>query len=373
MNRKLIIGLALVVIAAIVAVVFWTQQEGRVTKIGAVLPLSGKLAVFGKDQQRALLLAQEKINEEGGLNNNRLEFIFEDSKGEATFGVSAVRKLIDLDRVKIVFVFKSTIINALQPITDKANVLLMAFAMDPQISERTPLTFRIYPNMCQQTQVMIDYLGKLEPGRLGILYIQTPATEYVIPNLLVPGIKDMGWELAKSLSFTNADRDLKTHIAKIKQSNPDTIITLAYSTTLPTIIKILEEQGMLTKVRILGYMDYTFPLEITADLLEGICFVSPLYSLKPSDERKRSWFEKRYQEKYGELPGYDPVFFYDAAMIVGEAIKKEGYSVEGVRRYLQTVKNYSGVSGPISIDESGDAIVGLEMGIFRDGKRISLN
>lgn len=373
MNKKVLAVLGGIVVAAVVfALVFRPFQKEGVIKIGAVLPLSGKLAPFGKIQQRALLLAQERINSEGGINGNKLEFIFEDSKGEATIGVSAVRKLIDLDRTKVLFVFKSTIIGAVQPITDKASVLLMAFAMDPQIAERSRLTFRVYPNLRQQTEVMLQYLSTLKPGRMAIIYIQTPATEYILPKLLVPGIKDRGWKLTSTVSFTKKDRDLKTHIAKLKRSNPDAILTLAHFVFIPTIIKNLQEQGLLKNVRILGYMDYTFPLKVPPQLLEGITFVSPRYSLEVGGSRKRSWFENEYKEKYGEFPGYDPVFFYDAAMIIAEATKKEGYSVKGIQRYLKGLKAYPGVSGSITIDEFGDAIVKLEMGIFRGGNRKAL-
>ena len=143
MNKKVWIGIIVVVtVAAVVIVGLWLPRRStqpETIKVGAVLALTGKFADFGQEQQKALELAQEKINTDGGVRGRQLEFIFEDSQGEASKGVSAVRKLIDIDKVKIVFVFKSTIINAVQPITDQAGVLLFAFAMDPQIAESSDL------------------------------------------------------------------------------------------------------------------------------------------------------------------------------------------------------------------------------------------
>jgi len=371
MNKK--VWIPVVVAVAIVGVVIGSRlhrggSQPETVRVGAVLALTGEFANFGQEQRRALELAQERINSAGGVRGRRFEFVFEDSQGEASKGLSAVRKLIDVDNVPVTFVFQSTVINAVQPVTDKARVLLMAFAMDPQVAEASDLTFRVYPNMRQQTEVMLDYLRGSEAKRVGILFIQTPATQYVVPKLLIPGINSQGREVVEQVSFTKNDRDLSTHVAKLKASNPDTIVTLAHFIFIPAILKTLKEQAVLDRVRILGDLSYTFPLDVDRSLLEGVMFVAPRYALEDRSEGERSSFEREFKKRYGRFPGYDPVFFYDAALLLAEAMNRGGTSPTDIAEHLRSVKGYKGVSGEITIDENGDAVVAMEVGVFRSGR-----
>ena len=106
MTRAARTGIAVAVIAAVAVALFLAAfrpaREAEPIRIGAVLPLS---AARGRGQQLALRLARENINAEGGIRGRRLEFIFEDSKGQAAVGASAARKLIDVDHVRILFGF----------------------------------------------------------------------------------------------------------------------------------------------------------------------------------------------------------------------------------------------------------------------------
>ena len=52
-------------------------------KVGAVLPLTGPLELFGNQAKLGLDLAVNEINGAGGILGNRLEMLYEDNKGDA--------------------------------------------------------------------------------------------------------------------------------------------------------------------------------------------------------------------------------------------------------------------------------------------------
>lgn len=345
------------------------QKKPEEIKIGAVLPLTGKMASFGEWEQRALLLAEERINEQKMLGKTKIKFILEDSKADPKEAVAAVNKLINVDKVKILFVLKSTLVEAVEPITDEAKVLLFAFAMDPELG-RSPYTFRIYPNMRQQNSVMVDYLQRNDAERTAVLYVQTPATEFLVPELLVPGLNEMGKSVVAVESFAGDDKDIRTQVTKIKASDPEIVITQAHHVFLPNILTAFKEMGLLDKVTIVGGLEYTFPIKVSPELLDGIHFVSPTYALEQIDSARATWFEKKCLEKYGEYPGYDPAFFFDAAMIVAGGVKRHGTDVEKLSDYFLTVRDYEGVTGPITIEENHNAQVEMMMGVFRNGERV---
>ncbi|MDQ5912567.1 MAG: branched-chain amino acid transport system substrate-binding protein, partial [Patescibacteria group bacterium] len=73
-------------------------------KIGAALALTGDAAAWGEASKNAILLAQEEINAKGGVNGKNLEIVVEDIKSSSKDSVSAVSKLINIDKVNAVMI-----------------------------------------------------------------------------------------------------------------------------------------------------------------------------------------------------------------------------------------------------------------------------
>ena len=71
-------------------------------KIGAVQPLSGKMSVYGEGFQRALNLAVEEVNAAGGIKGQDLEIVYEDNLSTAQGSVSALQKLISIEKLPVV-------------------------------------------------------------------------------------------------------------------------------------------------------------------------------------------------------------------------------------------------------------------------------
>lgn len=72
-------------------------------RIGAAFALSGSIAVYGEGFKKAVDLAVEEINASGGIRGKKLEIIYEDNKSNPKDCVTAVRKLITVDKVPVIF------------------------------------------------------------------------------------------------------------------------------------------------------------------------------------------------------------------------------------------------------------------------------
>src|SRR5690606_38342396 len=81
-----------------------SSEKVDVVKIGAILPLTGSAASIGEMSKRAMELAVEEINENGGiesLGGAKLELVFGDSEGKPQVGVSETERLITKENVAI--------------------------------------------------------------------------------------------------------------------------------------------------------------------------------------------------------------------------------------------------------------------------------
>src|SRR3989344_2049601 len=124
--KKIIVGI--IVLAVVVwggVKLFGTKEEKtkETIKIGAALSLTGKAAYYGEQTKNGLELAIEKIKEEN--YPFELELIYEDTQSDATPAVSAINKLIDIDKVKLIIgPIRSSDVLAAAPIAEKNRVVL---------------------------------------------------------------------------------------------------------------------------------------------------------------------------------------------------------------------------------------------------------
>lgn len=110
--------------------------------IGVNYALSGPGMLWGEMGQMGLTLAQEEINNAGGVNGRRIELIFEDSQTSPAKSVSAYQKLTTFNKTKIIIGdVWAFLTNPLIPLAEKDQVLLLSPTVMPESVERESLAF----------------------------------------------------------------------------------------------------------------------------------------------------------------------------------------------------------------------------------------
>jgi branched-chain amino acid transport system substrate-binding protein len=93
----------LAVLVAVIAVVAFaaapSARAAETIKIGAAFALSGSIAVYGEGFKKCIDLAVEEINAKGGIKGKKIEIVYKDNKSNPKDCVTAVRKLITVDKV----------------------------------------------------------------------------------------------------------------------------------------------------------------------------------------------------------------------------------------------------------------------------------
>jgi Periplasmic binding protein len=122
--------------------------------LGIVAPMSGPNSRYGSFSLRGAQLAAEEINDAGGVGGHKITVIPADSQGTPVEGVSATRRLIDLDKADfIIGDVSSSVTLAMQPVVEDAGVLLLnAASSNPKITYGAGVggfkwTFRTTPPM----------------------------------------------------------------------------------------------------------------------------------------------------------------------------------------------------------------------------------
>ena len=149
------------------------NDDGEI-KIGVILPLTGPGAPYGQAEREGIELAINQFNAGGVVNGKRkIRLIIEDSKTEPASGVSAINKLIQLDKVKVVIGdLASSVTLAMAPIAESHKVLLITpGASNPKISDAGDYIFRLYPSDDYQGKLLAKWASTKGINQVGIIHI----------------------------------------------------------------------------------------------------------------------------------------------------------------------------------------------------------
>jgi branched-chain amino acid transport system substrate-binding protein len=106
-------------------------------------------------------------------------------------------------------------------------------------------------------------------------------------------------------------------------------------------------------------------IELAGEASEGIMGLRA--GSTTTEEYKK--FQEAFKAKFNEEPTIWSDFAYDTTMLVADAIKKGGYTADGIQQALfEVAENYVGPSGAKKFDENGIAQGVYEWVTVKDGQ-----
>lgn len=334
--------------------------------IGSTLPLSGDAAVWGKNTQEGIDLALEEINAAGGVLGRKLVVVYEDTRALPKEGVTAYHKLTTVDKVKVIIDDSvSSVTLAMAPLAQNDHVVIIATgATAPKISEAGEFIFRVWNSDAFEGEVSADYaFDTLGLRSVAILYINN---EYGkgLEQVFKPRFEERGGNIPISESFAQSATDIRTQLTKIQASKPDGLYVVGYPKEIPIALKQAKELGL--SLPLIGTVAMQDPqlIQTAGDATEGLMFP---YPRDPSGQ-DITRFKEAFQKKYGKEPGITADVGYDTVRMIAKAMELlGGASGEDIRKGLNMLKDYPGVSGTMTFDANGDVHKPMGIKIVKGG------
>jgi ABC-type branched-subunit amino acid transport system substrate-binding protein len=200
-------------------------------KIGNIMPYSGPASAYGIIG-RTEAAYFKKINDAGGINGRKINFISYDDAYSPPKTVEQARKLVESDEVLFIF-------NSLGTPSNSAIQKYMNSKQVPQLFVATgatkwndpknfPWTMGWQPSYQSETQIYAKYLLKEKPdARIAVLYQNDDyGKDYL------KGLKDgLGAKAASMIvaeeSFETSEPTVDNHIVKLKSSGADVFVDIA--------------------------------------------------------------------------------------------------------------------------------------------------
>lgn len=321
--RKFFASIAVAAAVALAPAAVQAQEKPNdpaVFRFGAILAMSGKGDWYGKVMSRAILLAVDEINAEGGVDGVPLEAVIEDHKsGVAREGVSAINRLVNISGVQAVLTSFSPPTQAIAPIADEKGILVLNGGGTSMVL--LGLTDMMFHNRTLASDLAVAasrHAAERGLGNVAQLVWKNDAGESMIAAAL-PFWKEAGKSVLATEYMEIGASNIDTQVAKIRAARPDWVALWLFSPETGLAIKKLREFGI--DVPLVG-IEYTGDVkELAGNAAEGYEYATDFFA--PSAENPWSErFAKAYQERYGEAPEFYAANYYENVYVLAEAIRR---------------------------------------------------
>ncbi|WP_312836061.1 ABC transporter substrate-binding protein [Comamonas sp.] len=227
-----------------------SAPSGAPIRIGLLAPLTGSGGAYGKEEETAAKAAAAHINAHGGVLGRPLEIVVADDETTPTAGVSAARKLIDVDGVvAITGVWSSAVALAVRPVALEKSVALLPVGSADELTEgdNKGLVWRFQTNGKNWGQAFANVAYKDGARTASILVLQTPFTLSTVKPF-ADRFAQQGGKVLDTLYFNPNQPSYRAEVEKIVSKKPDAVFLPSYIPEFSAIVREIYRSGYESKL-----------------------------------------------------------------------------------------------------------------------------
>ncbi len=366
-----VLGAALLVTAACAGLAGCGQSSSaggeKTVRLGFLNGVTGGVAAYGVSEQMGFDMAIEELNQQGDYH---FEVEMVDTKGVVAQAVAAAQKMVTDKKLLVVGPLISGEYKAVAPIFEQAGIPLLGAATTAEgLTDNGRYLFRNCVPESQNIPQTVEKTHKLLGYRTAAL-LHSHNNEHQVSayQIFKRSLEALGVTIVADESFADKDSDFSAQLTKIQHANPDMVVVAGYYQEGGLILKKMREMGMNQPV--LGDNGFVSPelIRIAGPAADNV-YVSCMWSADRDSDRTRE-FVKNFTEKYGQEPDNFSACAYDSAYLAAAAVKKAGTTTDSakVRDALASMKDFNGVCGMMTFNNSGDPEVDLVLLKIEDGR-----
>jgi len=367
--KKIWIPIIVVIIIVVAIAAFYKPASKEAIKIGAILPLTGQIAVYGESIRAGVDLAVQEINNAKRVNNRKLEIVYEDNQGDTQMAVTAYQKLKQINGIDLYLSVPSPATLAIAPLAETAKSLIFDIGGGaPQISSAGDYIFRNNLLPATESKFLAEFLTeKMKFSHIALLVVNTDSG-IGYRDEFIKNFEKLGGTITLTELYERGSSDFKSSLVKIKsEKNVDALLGISYVQEYAGILKQKKELGI--DLPIFGVYTAESPqlIQVAGSVADGLIFTS---AFDPdSNNEMLQEFQKKFNEKYGKKADYFAALGYDTVKIYIEAMRGcINITSSCLKDSLYKIKDFPGVTGKTSIDVNGDTNKPVIIKIVKNGQ-----
>jgi branched-chain amino acid transport system substrate-binding protein len=304
-------------------------------KIGNVMPYSGPASAYaaiGKTEAAYFKM----INDQGGINGRKINFISYDDGFAPPKTVEQVRKLVESDEVYVLFNVVGTAGNsAIQKYLNQKkipHIFISSGAAKFEDPEQFPWSMAWWPGFKSEARIYAKYIQQHYPDKtIGILYQNDDSGKDYLAGFREAFGAETARKIAIELPYEVTAPTVDSQVVQIKSANVDIFINLGTPKFAAQAIKKIAEMGW-TPIQLLGNAAASTSSTTSAAGIDASRnIVSAVYLKDPADpqwknddgiKEFRAFMSKYYPD--GDQENGTTVFGYGAAKAFVQILRQCG-------------------------------------------------
>lgn len=378
--KKIAVVMFFAIVATVLALASCDDRESaNEIPVGVVLPFSGTQQLIGASMRRGMEFALEEIHESSLLGDQKIRFIFEDSKSNRQSVREAYTKLIEQDEVVAVLgpFSSSRTEDIIDIINENKTVSLSPTSAAMGLSARSEFLFR----SSLTVELLVPHGIEESKRELGYTKVATitNADDEFSRSAYDAVKREIGKDRSISIVSDQTYRasggeelpDLTGQLTAIAAAGPDYIFMSAQGRERVGILVQAERVDNL-EAPIIGILLTTDELKDAQEEEPGagegaLTFTAWLSAIDTPENRK---FRNQYKKKTDEEPSSLPARSYEAVRILAQAVADAGSTDrEAIRDAMENVRLENSIYGSdFYFDLNGDAVYEPIVGIEQNGE-----
>lgn len=324
-------------------------QPTREIKIGFHAPLTGDAAADGASASAGAELGIVATNA-AGTPVGQLTLVKEDDQAKPDQGPIVAQKLIDAKVAAVVGGSYSGPSRSTAPIFQRAGVpYVVAYAVHPEITRAGDNVFRMIFVGPVQGQAMAEYATqKLNLKKIAVLNADNDYGKSIAEGFTAAMAK-AGGVVPVSRTFQIGQKDFAALLTQVKDASPDALYIAGYYAEASQIVQQARQVGISVPFLASDGVDSPKFIELGGQAAAGTLFTSDFSRDDPRPLVQK--FIGDYKAKTGNVPDSVAATSFDAALIIGDAIKRANSAENAaIRQALQATKSFEGVTGTVTFD-----------------------
>jgi len=323
-----------------------SAQTREPYKIGVTWALTGPLANSGQDYLPAAEVAVARINRAGGVNGHPLQLAVEDSQGTPAGGVTAMRKLVEVDGIQAILTNYTNVVSAQIPLAEQLHVPILTPVQVPGLMSHSIYTYSHAETIASTVNLFAAYWKNHHIKRV-FAFVPNNSLGQIMSSEYKSAAAAAGIDYGES-AFNVGENDYRGEVARAKDFNPDGVIVSSPGGLDGTvIIREVREAGITAQLFLPGtFVDEPGWKEGVGNYLDGIVMAG--LTIDPVAAKP---FMDDYQSKTGHPASVYAAELYDAVMMVAAAIQRSSYNGDAIAKQLAVLKGIPSVfGGTITMD-----------------------
>ena len=366
MNRRNVFGWATAIVLFGLASGAYAADEAPAIKIGMSMPQTGGLAGGGKASLRGLDIWRDDVNAKGGLLGRKVELVVYDDKSSASETPAIYSKLLDVDKVDLLFAPYATVPTApIMPLAKQRGMLLIGnFSFQVNSKVGHDMWFNNAP------------WGPADAWASAFLDIGQKAGGKTVA--LLTADQEFAQNLAKTAREVAAKRNMpvvfdqtyppntvefSSIIRALKATKPDIVYVASYPPDSAGILRAVNEIGIGDSVKLFGGgmvgLQFGPVMENMGSLLNGVVnfntwLPEPAMYFDGTKAFFDTYSKRAVEAKVDPLGFYLAPFGYASGQLIEAAIKATGsLDQKALAKYLRE-HEIATIVGPIAFSPDGE-------------------